>query len=320
MEEAAERFLRDRGLESLGDAEQPGVEVDDRAVAQAWKIVGQLSSTPEMMRLRQAALRNASRAATARWRPRSLNRRFIPLIAAGLLVAFALPVATYVWNRRPEPQVYAALVGERRVITLPDRSKIFLDRGSEVSVSYWHRRRDIQLLRGQAEFEVAKDTLRPFAVSAGGRRVIATGTLFSVDLLAGETIVTLLHGGVVVETDAGQPGQGERITLRPAERLVLDRDGGSIEKTRIDLLDAQAWKSGKLIFEVEPLENAIARVNRYARRKVILAAPDKMHHPISGVFNEGDSAAFAEAVATQLGLRTEDSQNAVIILEPSPNA
>lgn len=316
LEEAAERFLR--GGDAPSSVASAETDAEDRAVARAWTVVGDVSSTPEMMRLRQTALRNASRAATSRWRPRSLNRGFIPLIAAGLLLAIAAPIASYIWNLRPEPHTYAALAGERRVITLADHSKIFLDRGAQVSVSYWHRGRDIQLLKGQAEFEVAKDTLRPFAVSAGGRRVIATGTLFSVDLLASETIVTLLHGGVLVETEAGQPRQGETIALRPAERLVIDRDTGSIQKTRIDVADAQAWKSGKLIFEVEPLENAIARVNRYADRKVILAAPGQIHHPVTGVFNEGDSAAFAEAVATQLRLRTESSQDAVIILDPAP--
>ena len=42
------------------------------------------------------------------------------------------------------------------------------------------------------------------------------------------------------ETEAGQAREGETIALRPSERLIIDRDSGSIQKTRIDVSDAQA--------------------------------------------------------------------------------
>jgi transmembrane sensor len=140
--------------------------------------------------------------------------------------------------------------------------------------------------------------------------VIATGTLFNVDMLDRHLFVTLLRGSVVVAKEAAAPTD-EEIPLKPSERLIVERATGAVQKIRIDAVDADAWARGKLVFEVEPLDQAVARVNRYARRKIVLEAPKQATQPISGVFNVGDVDAFAEAVSAQLPLRSELNGDAV---------
>ncbi len=318
LEEAATRLLRARDGEMQGGCEplpdDPDLRRAHEAVTRAWAVMGEVGSIPEMIALRREALNNASRAAQSPW------RRFLPEMqlrwigAAAVLLAFTAAIGGYLWNRSVQPLLYETIAGERRAITLPDNSRIFLDESSRVSVSYLRRFRDLQLLQGQAEFDVATDPLRPFSVAAAGRRVIATGTLFNVDLLDNQLLVSLLEGSVVVAPESAE-SSFEAIHLKPSERLIVERATGLTRKTSINATDIEAWKLGKLVFEVEPLEQAVARVNRYARRKITLIAIDQAQEPISGVFNVGDVDAFAEAVSAQLPVRAEARDGGVVLVQ-----
>jgi transmembrane sensor len=283
-------------------------------VARAWNAVGDIGSAPEMLALRRAALDNASRAARRRWRRRpgaQLVGRW--MAAAAMLLLVIAAAGAFVWSRPPLPEVYETALGERRIVTLADESKVSLDEASRVSVIYSRRFRDLKLEKGQAEFEVASDPLRPFSVSAGDRRVVATGTVFNVDLLQDRLIVTLVRGSVVVAPEAERMESGPVIPLKPAERLVVQRATGSTVKSTVDPADAEAWKLGKLVFDGEPLEQAVARVNRYARRRIVLVAPEQADEPISGVFDAGNGLAFAEAVSAQLPLRSDARANLIVL-------
>src|SRR5258708_6316398 len=61
----------------------------------------------------------------------------------------------------------------------------------------------VELLDGQALFEVAKDAARRFVVRSGATRVRAVGTQFDVYRRSGSTVVTVVEGQVAVVLDAG---------------------------------------------------------------------------------------------------------------------
>jgi len=77
---------------------------------------------------------------------------------------------------------YATRIGERSTIRLADGSVVTLDTASRVSLDLTTANREVHLLGGQANFEVAKDKARPFVVYAGDRRITAVGTAFDVRL------------------------------------------------------------------------------------------------------------------------------------------
>ena len=70
-------------------------------------------------------------------------------------------------------------VGEQKNITLADGSKLHLNTDSIVTVDFTENARNIVLLRGEAHFDVAHDTSRPFTVTAGNNTVTAVGTAFN---------------------------------------------------------------------------------------------------------------------------------------------
>src|SRR3546814_17926504 len=64
-------------------------------------------------------------------------------------------------------------------------------------LQYGRRERRLTLLRGQVDFQVQHDTLRPFVVHTAGGTVTATGTRFQIHVAGGVDTVTLLQGQVV---------------------------------------------------------------------------------------------------------------------------
>lgn len=72
---------------------------------------------------------------------------------------------------------HATSAGERRSVSLPDGSTVHLNSQSALSLDYTETERGIELIEGEAEFEVSPDP-RPFVVEAGPARIQALGTDF----------------------------------------------------------------------------------------------------------------------------------------------
>ena len=85
-------------------------------------------------------------------------------------------------------KTYKTAVGESAVIPLRDGSVLELNTDSTVVVNFTKLQRNIELLRGEVYFDVAKDAAKPFVVTVGGDEVIAIGTAFSID--AGDLLST----------------------------------------------------------------------------------------------------------------------------------
>jgi transmembrane sensor len=287
-----------------------------RDVAGAWDALDELASSAELISYRRDALDNAARATRARRRGRT--RRWAPMAAAAAAVTLLFGGAA-LWNAaRVETHSFSTASGERKTVTLSDGSRVDLDQQTVLEVRYSRGARNLRLIRGQAEFDVAKNPNRPFSVTSGGRTVIATGTLFNVDLFDRELVVTLLDGRVVVTPEEAKAGRRspDAVELRPAERLVVNGGAQTVLQVNISAEDAVAWKAGKLVFEDEPLADAVRRVNRYARTPVTIGDPATGNLRISGVFDIGDSAAFVSGVTAQLPVRSQAGRRGDVGLYP----
>ncbi|MFT4024276.1 MAG: FecR domain-containing protein [Flavihumibacter sp.] len=86
---------------------------------------------------------------------------------------------------------------------LPDGSDITLNKSSQISYpgSFTGNKRRVQL-RGEAFFNIVRDSSRPFVVEAGRLRITVLGTSFNVKQTPGATEVIVASGKVKVERDA----------------------------------------------------------------------------------------------------------------------
>jgi transmembrane sensor len=280
---------------------------------QLWERLDAVRNDPAVLAMREAAL---SRSQDSRsWRSRA---RLGGAIAASLVI-----VGIIGWQLQDEgrpsspaglaprsvegPAVAASQVrdaatrvGERSVLALADGSQITLNTSSAVHVDYSGPERRVTLLRGEAYFEVAKDRARPFIVSAASRRVIAVGTAFAVRMQEHQLRVTLVEGRVRIVANPRTTAEGAAaapapVELEPGSALIADGDGAA----RVEQLNAKlatSWRTGRLVFENQPLGEVVAEMNRYSLQQLAIANPALAARRVSGVFDASGGTSFADAL------------------------
>lgn len=217
-----------------------------------------------------------------------------------------------------EEGVYTTAVGEQRSVVLDDGTRMLLNTDTRVRVSFDTARRGVEVGRGEALFEVAKDAVRPFVVRVSGSEVVAVGTAFSVRYIDGakneDTLaVTLLEGQVNVRPASERGAAGlapdKPIPLQPGDRLQLDHRvhtgiaavASSLDRPNVE--QVMSWKRREAVFQEASLADAVDEMNRYNRTPLVLLGDLRMSNlHVSGVFRTGDSAGFARAVAALHGL------------------
>jgi transmembrane sensor len=275
-----------------------------------WSHFGTHATAPEMMAARRDALEHARRGGRRRFAAPSGPWGARAALAASLAVLVALSAvggAAY-WGAT-KPDVYSTVLGERRTVTLADGSRVALDSGTVIKVRLRREARKLELIRGQARFDVAHDVTRPFSVRARDQTVVATGTSFNVDLLGPKVLVTLIEGRVSVVTDKGgdlpfvvRPAAKRlQISLEPGQQLVSTTASNTAPKIEMVSLDkSTAWESGQLVFENEPLSAVAERISRYTSHPIVVSDPRAAGLRISGVFNSGDVDTFIDTVTRYL--------------------
>lgn len=276
-----------------------------------------LREAPALLALRHDTLARVSLARSARrLRPRPLLTLALAAAALVATVGPALMLDRAPWaTQAVREQTYATAVGQRMNLTLQDGSQLTLNTASRVRVAYSGSERLIRLDAGQAWFDVAHDAERPFRVRAGDRIVTAHGTRFDVRLDDGALRVLLAEGSVSVADASAASAATAR--LRPNDLLIADARGVRVRRVA-DVSRFESWRDGVIIFDDAPLSEVVAEINRYATRPLSLADEKVARVRISGVYQVGGEAAFAEAVARGFPVRMNDRDPARLVLSAAP--
>ncbi len=269
----------------------------DQAV-QAWQEVGAAEGTSEMLALRVEALESLRRTQRVRAGRRLRGIRTPWVLAASVVIVLLCGLLV---QRSPSPQQFSSGTGQRRNVVLADGSAVNLDASSTVLVRYSAAQRTLQLLRGRAKFQVAKDPSRPFLVRAADREIAATGTVFSVEIVQKEVQVILYQGHVsVVGPDR------VRTALVAGDELIAPISLAQVHIESADVARSLSWENDQLEFVDEPLASAVERVNRYARAPIAIGDAAAASERISGVFTAGDTRAFIEGITAVSALKAEE--------------
>lgn len=252
--------------------------------------------------------------ARGRVKTASLHRRFLASSVAAALAA----VVVGAWIFLNAPQRYETKVGEQRSIVLGDGSLVTLNTSSVIQVELARERRTIQLLSGEALFQVAHDKTRPFDVIAGTTKVRAIGTQFNVDRARGSTTVTVVEGKVSVESaSANSPGESTddgAVSLSAGECVTVTLQG-KLQTTAANLTTATAWTQRRLVFEHRTVGEVADEFNRYNRRKIQIRDPELRSQEVTGVFQANDPDSFIQFMEKIAGVRIERDPDGTRVME-----
>jgi len=179
-----------------------------------------LKRTTERIAQERAKERNA--------KVRSLVLKISVAAASVLLCCFLYFNREQITNLfKPVHTEYAVTgVGQRKIISLPDGSKVWLAPLSRLAYPdhFGSSTREIDL-KGEAFFEVAKDRTHPFLIHSGSMLTSVVGTSFNVQEYKEQDIatVTVVTGIVSVSALIGNQGLSKQVKLKPFQRALFDK-------------------------------------------------------------------------------------------------
>jgi len=252
-------------------------------------------------------------------------RRFV--LAAMLLIALVgvgsgSVLAPSIIEGLSEGRTYATAVGQNESIRLPDGTQVQLGGHTRLSVIMRSRLRQVDLLSGEAYFEVAKDRTRPFLVRAGTATVTVVGTEFNVRRSDDQVVVSVLEGRVLVQPMTpvvpiswipASRAIGSPAPISAGERTTVNRRGLESTQTVGDASSAVAWQHGRLAFEAEPLRYVVQDVNRYAKKPIVLADSRTGDIRVTGTVTEGNIIGWVNSLQTAFGIRAEIQPDQIVL-------
>jgi transmembrane sensor len=149
--------------------------------------------------------------------------------------------------------------GGQYEVVLPDGTKVWMNAASSLvfPIQFTGNKR-IVTLKGEAYFEVAKNTKMPFTVQLDQMQVEVLGTHFNIMAYADEPAVrtTLIEGSVKLL--AG----GRQQLLKPGQEGLMNGSRGFVIK-KANIEQAMAWKNGQFIFDNEDMGAISRRLSRW---------------------------------------------------------
>jgi transmembrane sensor len=200
--------------------------------------------------------------------------------------------------------------GDIRRAPLADGSAVTLNTDTAIRAAFDGRMRRVDLLRGEALFDVAKDPARPFVVVAGDVRVRAVGTSFTVRTHADGQVGVIVREGVV-EVWRGDRGEPVRLS---AEHAVRVADAGVLAPVVVGAAAvdrAMAWRQGQIDLDGLTLGQAADEFARYSDRHIVIDDPTVARLKMTGLFSASDPDGFAKAAALSLGLTATPAPDGV---------
>jgi transmembrane sensor len=231
------------------------------------------------------------------WECRKFYR---PAGVAAAVVAVATGVLVWMWS--VSWQSYESSRDAVKKVTLSDGSVVMLNMSSRLRVRLTVERREVELLRGEALFDVTASPNRPFEVRTPNEVARALGTRFSVRLGRGREVDTIVaQGQVQVFAEGTQPvlNAGQMASGAP-EKVSVDTLGADVVERKL------AWTKGGLSFSGETLAEVVAEFNRYNRVKLVVKDPRLAQLQIGGYFSENDIDAFCQQLYRIYGVRASE--------------
>jgi len=232
-----------------------------------------------------------------------------PALAASVAAA-AVFISTLI-NPAPEYTTFATQRGETEEVNLSDGSVIALNTSTEIQVLIDDELRSVRLLRGEALFDVARDTSRPFVVASSHAETSVLGTRFNIYESAESTVVSVLSG--VVEVASGDT-QSTLVTLIAGHEFELDAATGRQDIRSFKPNAVTAWRRGFSYHENKPLSAVVADLNRYFSTEIVIGDETLNDIPVTGGFDVTDQSVAIEALSIALSLKAERGDGARIVL------
>lgn len=184
---------------------------------------------------------------------------------------------------------------ERRTVSLPDGSELFLNAKSAVDLDFSGPHRIVRLLDGELRVKVAVNPATPFQLVTPQALIHVLGSDLTVREREGQGLVVALKGALQIAR------QGlETLQLQTGHEVSYDRYGFS--PVRVMSLGAAAWVDGLLEVRDVPLVQIIEALRPY-RGGVLRIDPAVAELRVSGMFRLDKTEQVLDTLARTLPIQ-----------------
>ena len=166
--------------------------------------------------------------------------------------------------------------GMQKRLELPDGTCVTLNAESQLTyeTSQFGQNERKVILQGEALFDVAKDSLRPFIVQSGKLSTKALGTVFNVkDYSTEEMKITLLSGSLKITSQQ----KTDSVFIHPGEQAILTNQQ-ELRTVKIPQTeDITSWAEGNFYFDNQTLVEILCELGRWYNVSVIFKSKDCMN-------------------------------------------
>jgi transmembrane sensor len=322
----ARRRLLDE-LEAIWVAsDTPPSSLDDATLDADWdRLAAAMDATaPSGDRTSSSASRPhrpARRRRTQRAHAPSLHNALYVLLA-GLLLVGSLWVGLERWGPRtgsdPAFREVIAERGERANIQLVDGTKVTLNVDSRLRMpaAFEGDTRPVYL-QGEAYFDVATDSTRPFIVHAHDAVINVHGTAFNVRSYPEErrVQVAVVEGAVSLRSQRTVPPEhGARLESGQVGRLDADSSRVKTE-TLNNTAPLLGWMDGRLVFEEATLTEVAHRLERWYNLEFDVADPALDSLRLTATLKSRSVQNVLDVIAASLDIQYRIQQNTVVLAD-----
>ncbi len=231
-----------------------------------------------------------------------LSTANIMKIAAAALILFG---AIQFFNRGDSVLKTQEIVATAAVIqdTLSDGSRVSLNKKSSLTTVFSKKERRVKM-SGEAFFDVAHDTEKPFVIEVKTLEIKVVGTSFNVDNLSetGKIIVVVETGKVLL-----RGANGAEIYIEKGDKAIYDVATGQFEKAKNTDKNVTAYKTNILGFEKTTLKDAVKQINQLFDAHIEIVSPQIENCPITSTYQKGEDLDFyfKEIIGESINLKVQ---------------
>ncbi len=306
-----------------------------RRIEKLWETLGELAATPELEALRQTAEVDDSNIrpeqqthVSGGWLQGFFTSLFGHKVGFAALASLVIVTAVFMFPRTADEIVVAShqsLTGQILTVEL-DGGKTLVTLAPETQIKAWTTptERHVELLNGEAFFDVAGDRQRPFFVLADDTLIKVVGTRFDVRKGTGLVSVAVLEGVVnVTEAErAGVSGPARAsVVLGKGQQVVKPGNKAFEPVTTISAAELGAWRGGRLVYRDTALLDLISDANRYFDGTISLAEDDLADLRVTATIRTDQVAHLPKMLAQSLPITVQAlAENQFVISRSRPEA
>jgi transmembrane sensor len=171
------------------------------------------------------------------------------------------------------------------------------------------------VLKGEAFFDVASDTTRPFLIQCENMTITVLGTSFNVRTYQDETVASVaVRSGTVMVSSLIDGKEGKQV-IEKGEMLSMQKDELRMQISSFDPDEMFGWTEGRIVFTDADISEIVRRLERWYDVDIQVDLKKKIMKGYTGKFSNVALEHILKGIGFSLGFNYEINGKKVKIFD-----